>query len=137
MSAAACPYVVPFLRKDASVLDDRAYFLIGALFALHRKHIAGVSLGEAFARLYSAQGESPSLQARFMALLDAHPEDIGEHLRTAVSLLASKDIPLAWDQLLRDILLFHHPDRVVQRRWARHFWASNGPSQPQTNEVAK
>ncbi len=69
-----------------------------------------------------------SIESRFSALLAAHLDDLHNHLRHAISLLRSADIPLNWPQLLADLKAWNHPDRYVQREWARAFWAPQ-PSQ--------
>ncbi len=128
MAAAACPYVVPFLAPEEDLYRDRAFFLAGALFALHPEPGGdGVSLGHAFRALNTDQEgpgsrDNESLRRRFVALLDADAEDLAEHLRTAVSLVRSKQEPLGWDRLLRDVLQWRSPSRFVQRRLARDFW---------------
>lgn len=129
MAAAACPYVMPYLPPTENVGRDRAYFLIGALFALHPDPGGeGVSLGHAFRAINDAQeglgkADNESLRARFVALLDAHPDDLGGHLRHAVSLLRAKQKTLDWERLLTDVLGWDHPSRHVQRRLARDFWS--------------
>lgn len=128
MAAAACPYVVPYLPPTEDLTRDRAYFLVGALFALHAD--AGgedVSLGHAFRAMNDAQEgvgkpDNESLRGRFVALLDADAEDLPDHLRHAVSLARAKQKPLDWYRLLRDVLGWGHPSRYVQRRLAREFW---------------
>lgn len=122
MAVAAFPYVVPFLDEQPGP-RDRAYFLIGALFATHPEP-GGVSLGHAFRRLNGDAGENESVRRRFVALLDAAPDDVSSHLRQAVSLCRAKGVPLDWEQLLRDVLAFPHPDRYAQRRLAREYWQS-------------
>jgi CRISPR system Cascade subunit CasB len=118
MAPSACPYVVPFLPKEP--------FLVAALFAIDGRHAGGVSIGDAYRRIQAASGgdgrDSPSIRTRFVALLDAHPEDVGEHLRHAASLARAKDVALDWEQLLRDLLRLRHPDRWIQRAWAQDFW---------------
>jgi CRISPR system Cascade subunit CasB len=128
MAAAACPYVVPFLPHAENLSRDRAYYLVGALFALH--HDAGgegVSLGHAFRAINDGQEgagkpDNESLRGRFVALLDAEVEDLPDHLRHAVSLARAKQQPLDWHRLLRDVLGWNHPSRHVQRHLARDFW---------------
>lgn len=128
MAAAACTYVVPFLPAAADAYRDRAYFLVGALFALDPRHAPGVSLGGAFRRMQSAGDDNPSLRARFAALLDAHPDDVADHVRHAASLARAKDIALDWEKVLRDLLAWRSADRYVQRRLAREFWGAAAPT---------
>ncbi len=126
MSPAACPFVVPFLPKEPDLYRERAYFLVAALFALAGDHAEGVSLGDAFRRINqtsSSDGnDNPSIRGRFVALLDAHPEDAGEHVRHVASLARAHGVALDWEKLLRDILQLRHPERRVQRAWAHDFW---------------
>lgn len=131
MSAAACPYVVPFLPKEPDIYRERAYFLVGALYALAGTHANGVSVGDAFRRIQvdaSTDGkDNPSTRARFVALLDAHPDDAAEHLRHLASLARARDVALDWEKLLRDLLGLRHPERRVQRAWAHDFWGRTSP----------
>jgi CRISPR type I-E-associated protein CasB/Cse2 len=132
MAAAACPYVVPFLPKEGDRYTERAYFLVAALFAVSGEHATKVTVGDAFREINKKAspngGDNPSIRGRFVALLDAEPEDIGDHLRHMASLARAKNIALDWEQLLRDLLQLRHPDRFVQRRWAHDFWGRNSNS---------
>lgn len=138
MAAAACPYVVRFLPKRTDLFRERAFFAIGALFALHRGHRQGVGLGEAWHRVaFGPEGENGSMRARFVALLDCHPDDVVEHLRYAVSILRSKDVDLDWAKLLRDLLSWDREDRRVQRDWAREYWGrEDNADQPSTDHAS-
>jgi CRISPR system Cascade subunit CasB len=140
MAPQACPHVVPFLPKEPDLYRERAYFLIGALFAMDPRLGHGGSLASAFSHLErDASGGSaagnPSIRGRFAALLDAHPDDVGEHVRHAVSLARAKDIRIDWEALLRDLLAWRQPERPVQRRWARDFWGRTDATLPTGNET--
>lgn len=157
IAMSACPHVVPFLpdeadRKNDGGFTERAYFLIGALFALHPEHAEGVSLGHAFRRINSdtAEGkkgaDNQSTRSRFVALLDAHQDDVADHLRHAVSLARAKEIRIDWVRTLKQLLQWGAPSRWVQRRLAADFWGealqpdgstptlSTPPTTPQLNE---
>ncbi|MBI2372793.1 MAG: type I-E CRISPR-associated protein Cse2/CasB [Deltaproteobacteria bacterium] len=123
MATDAYPYVVPFLDVEPS-RRDRAFFLIGALFATHPDP-GGVSLGLAFRRLSPDDPNNESVRRRFVALLDADPDDVGEHLHQATSLCRARGIAIDWARTLEDLLAFSHPDRFAQRRLAREFWATH------------
>jgi CRISPR system Cascade subunit CasB len=131
VAMSACPYVVPFLPAEPDRFREQAFFLVGALFAIHPDYAEGISLGHAFRRINSdtAEGQkgsdNESTRARFVALLDAHPDDIGDHLRHAVALARAKEIPLDWARTLKDLLNWRAPDRWVQRRLAADFWGSD------------
>jgi CRISPR system Cascade subunit CasB len=130
-------YVQRRLAEDAPAYLEEAYYLIAPLFALHPAPGGVGDMGAHFAALYEPDEEPPpSVERRFMLLLSAHPDDLADYLRQAVRLLKSKDkeVPVNWQQLLRDVLAWKSPDerrRVqVQRRWARKFWRSRGKSGP-------
>lgn len=141
MSPAACPYVVPFLPKEPDLFRERAYFLVAALFSLAGNHAEGVSIGDVFRRINLATSsdgkDNPSIRGRFVALLDAHPEDVAEHLRHVASLARAHDVPLDWEKLLRDLLLLRHPERRVQRAWAHDFWGRDSHSNDNTPSSAE
>ncbi len=99
--------------------NDRWYYLTATLFGTFPQHRSGRSLGAAFRPL---KRKSDSMEARFVALLNAHPDDLDDHLRHAVSLLKSNEEPLDWFRLFEDLLQWDHPDGHVQLRWARDFY---------------
>lgn len=113
--------VLPWLPPGIPRWHEDACYLVASLFASHSQSGGSGSLGEAFARLAAAIS-SESIEKRFVALLNCHEDDLAAHLRHAVSFLRSKDIPVDWRQLLHDVQRWGHPDRFVQRQWARDFW---------------
>lgn len=133
-AAEVYPYVMPFLPADTGDRRQEAYFLVGSLFAWHplswRDGAQGRSrnLGASFARL-AQQVESGSIEGRFVALLNSHRDDLPQHLRHAVGLLRSRDVPVDWAQLLRDLQGWDWQSRSVQRAWASAFWATQRPEQ--------
>lgn len=106
----------------AAELDRRC--LVASLFALHSLPGRRRSMGEAFRKLQTANPDADGPERRFVALLDSHSDDLPDRLRHAISLLKSNEIPVDWQRLLRDLRSWTHPDRWVQRRWAREFWSS-------------
>lgn len=113
-------HVVPYLPEKS--YNDRWYYVIAALFGAFPQHRQGYSLGAAFRLL---RQKSDSMEARFVALLNAHPDDLDDHLRHAVSLLKANEQPLDWFRLFEDLLQWHHPEGYVQLRWARDFYRSS------------
>jgi CRISPR system Cascade subunit CasB len=127
------PHVMRFEPKP---WEEESYFLVASLFALwHQGSLSGAigstrgSIGESFRRVQD-QSDSESIERRFVALLNAHREDLPEHLRHAVSLMRSAKHPVSinWDRLLGDLRNWDDERRNVQRRWARDFWGQ--PGQP-------
>lgn len=121
------PYLMPFGPWE-SEWEMKSYFMVAALFASHPAPGGTGSMGSTMAAVKSATG-SESIEKRFVALLNAHPDDLYRHLRHAVSLAKSKEIPVNWGQLLRDIKDWPSTTGIVQRRWARDFWTGEAPAE--------
>jgi CRISPR system Cascade subunit CasB len=113
-------YVAPYLPDDN--YNDHCYYLTATLFGAFPIHRQGRSIGAAFRPL---RPKSESMEARFVALLNAHPDDLSDHLRHAISLLKANEQPLDWFRLFEDLLQWDHPDGYVQLRWARDFYGSD------------
>ena len=65
------------------------------------------------------------LERRFAALLGAHVDDLPRHLRHAVYLAKSENVPVDYVTLLRDLRHWDSERHWVQQRWAASFWAGN------------
>jgi CRISPR system Cascade subunit CasB len=122
------PYVAPWLSPGMPPWEEDALYTLAALFGTHPHHAAVGNLGASFRRV-SSKTESESIEKRFIALLACHADDLPELLRQAISLAKSKEVPIDYNQLLHDIPLWGHPDRFVQREWARAFWSPSGKEQ--------
>lgn len=145
------PYVVPYLADKPRPREEAAYFLTAMLFALwHQGKQAtpnqttpnettpssvqpsptppdfGASLAELRARQAHERGQAveagDSLERRFVALLSSEWNDLPYQLRQLVNLLRTREVPIDWEQLLRDLQRWDDPNRQVQRHWARSFW---------------
>jgi len=110
-------YVAPYPPEKP--YDERWYYLVATLFGLFPEHREECKFGTAFGQL---KRKSDSMEARFIALLNAHPDDLGDHLRHAVSLLKSNEKPFNWFLLFKDLLLWTHPEGYTQLNWARDFY---------------
>ena len=119
-------YVVPFTGGRSSRWDQNAHFILGSLFALHPQKGGRGNMGEVFRRI-KGKTDSESVEGRFMALLNCHEDLLQNHLRHAVSLARSKEVPVNWDELFKDLRNWKHPDRWVQRKWAESYWG--GPTE--------
>ncbi len=117
------PYVAPWVPHDAPRAVEDAHYLLAALFASHPAGGGSGNLGDHFRRVVSDDpAGAAAVERRFTALLAAHPDDLDFYLRQAISFLRSKGVPIDWHQLHADIRWWGHPERRVQRRWARSFW---------------
>lgn len=115
------PHVIPYAPTERWAQD--ACFIIGSLFALHPQEGGKGNMGTSFLKLKNGpQQSAEAVERRFVALLNCLREDLPYHLRHAVSLLRNREIPIDWEQLLKDIRWWDHEDRFVQRRWANGFW---------------
>lgn len=129
-------YVEPFLGQDARYKES-AYYLVAALFAFHPKSTDEGNMGAHLAKTRTESGED-ALERRFTALLAAHPDDLPEYLRQAVSFLRSKnEEPINWNELLRDLQNWGREDRFVQKKWARSFWGGRQIADPNNNSNDK
>ncbi len=116
-TAGMMPYVVPFVKG----WNERDIYMIGALFALHPASRSTENLGH-HVRALDPTLENDATERRFVQLLRMRRETLEPRLRQQVSILESKDIPVNWHQLMRDLGNWDHPKRFVQRSWARSFW---------------
>lgn len=117
------------------------YALIASLFAQHSTAGGSGSFGEAFrelARICPAPdgGPNPSVEKRFVALLNSNSEELGDRLRHAVSLLKTNNIAIDWRCLLHDALRWDSSRRWVQVNWSRDFWGLRRKSDPESDSVA-
>ena len=126
-------YVVPWLPADTSPWQEAPYFLVASLFALHAQPGGRGNMGRHLVDAQQREHSNEALERRVTALLAAHRDDLPYHLRQAVSLLRSCDIPVAWSRLLRDIQNWDHPDHFVQRNWARSFWSRSASTDSTDN----
>ncbi|MBN1886145.1 MAG: type I-E CRISPR-associated protein Cse2/CasB [Candidatus Krumholzibacteriota bacterium] len=111
-------HVSPYLPENN--FNDRWYYLIATLFGAFPQHKSGISLGMAFRPL---RRKSDSMEARFVALLNVHQDNLADHLRHAVNLLKANEESLDWFRLFEDLLHWDHPEGHVQLRWARDYYS--------------
>ena len=49
---------------------------------------------------------------------------LAHRLRQMVKLADGKSVPVDWESLLKDLLNWEHPERWVQKKWARSYFGS-------------
>lgn len=117
--------LAPYLRSDEGPWVEAA-FLTAALFAGHSHHADVGTLGVSLRLAVRDRHREPGVEARFVAALDAHPEDLARHLAGLVSLCESAGVPIDWHRFYWDTgtLLSDDEDRRIRTRtrWARDFW---------------
>ncbi len=127
----AYPIVMPYVPEHTSERVERIYFLVGSLFALHPKswiRVEGESSARDFGasmRILAERRPGGGVERRFGALLACGESELAEHMRHAVALLKSEEVPIYWLNLLSDLRQWNYERRPVQRRWARSFWAGS------------
>ncbi len=116
------PYIVPFLTEKDSYWTEQCIFTIASLFAMHPQPGGEGSMGSVMSKV-AKKSESDSVERRFVALLDSTRDELPGRLRHAVSLARSKDVPIDWSQLLKDMKGWNEYELWVQRKWARDYWS--------------
>lgn len=131
-------HVLPYLRGATRRQEDACY-VVAALFGLYPsrnwRHGDGddklTNLGASLRLLTSENESDSSIERRFVALLNCRAEELPEHLRQIISLLKTKEAPVDWARLIRDINHWDSETRWVQREWSRAFWRADGTAPAQ------
>lgn len=121
-------WVVPWTSGLSRAQADNL-FLVASLFGMHPESIESGNVGTAFATIRD-QGGGESTEKRFVALLGANYADLPNHLRHAIGLARSKEVPFNYAQLLADLRYWSGELRTVQRDWAKEFW-----TRPQSDDA--
>lgn len=101
--------------------QEELYFMVATLYPLAEgggKGNLGITLRQARVDKY-AKG----LDRRVERLLDAEESQLAFRLRQSIRFLQSSRVRVDWAVLLEDLHYWTHPDRLVQRRWARAYFA--------------
>lgn len=121
----AMRYVEPFLAGDLSEWYRSSYYLVAGLFALH-PHMGEKTLAQVVGRIWSSKKYPPSLESRFLALLESDTDQLAHRLKMLVQYVASQSkgaMGFDYARLLDDVIQWRRPDQRVQRRWAREFYS--------------
>jgi len=102
--------------------NESYIYMIAALFALHPSSTKFGNMGDHLRSLVRELGDDASTERRFVQLLRMRRGTLEPRLRQHISILKSKDIAVNWHQLFGDLRNWGHPNRFVQRNWARAFW---------------
>lgn len=141
-----CPWLVALVQGATS---EAIATLVASLLAQYsnadiragRHRLVG-DFGHTWRKAISGKS-TESISRRFNVLLgcDFDPYtgegDLPYRLRQMVRYAVSKKVGVDWPQLVADLRSWNHPDRFVQKRWARSFFASepsNGDQQSDSNQ---
>jgi CRISPR system Cascade subunit CasB len=115
--------VFPYNARDR---DEDWYFLVATLYPLEKdsphSYLPG-SFGGSLRQVRTGENEN-GLNRRMERLLDADEQQLHFFLRQAVHYIASQRGRINWGRLLQDLLNWSHPERWVQRRWARDYFTN-------------
>lgn len=123
------PYVAPFLADGAWAWRHQCHYIVASLFALHPEAANDGNMGETFQRVATSAG-SESIEGRFIAMLKCHRDDLFDHLRHAVSLAKSKNVPICWELLFQHVQSWDDDRGWVQREWSRSYWGVRTENEP-------
>lgn len=110
------------LPPGLSPSQEEIYFLVATLYPL----AASGNPGNLGASLRKAQKNTnrKGLDRRIEALLDAETTQLPFRLRQTIHYLQSNRVSVDWACLLADLLQWNHPDRFVQKSWARAYYST-------------
>jgi CRISPR system Cascade subunit CasB len=127
-----CAWLVGLIHGASS---ESAAFLVASLLAQYStldikagRHRATGDFGLTWKRAVADNG-SDSIKRRMSTVLDAEYDprtgdgDLSYRLRQMVRYAVAKSVGVDWPQLMCDLSCWNHPDKVVQKRWARSFFA--------------
>lgn len=124
------PYVLPLLG-DLEPYRQEPFLLVAALYALYPTPLERekpLHFGRACAKL-AASGNSGGPERRFKSLLDTETADLAVPLAALIRLMKAKSIDVDYPTLLSALQSWSHPERWVQDRWAREFWAPSATTE--------
>ncbi len=130
--ASAMKFVAPFHPRPG--WDEEAFMIVGGLYAIHpvdwrptkEKPNTG-DFGNSMA-IFASQNYGGGSDRRFARLIDVGVRAGYETLRgllfSMIMLIKRDHVPVDWAQLLHDLRRWDSPDKWVQRRWARSYYAT-------------
>ncbi len=101
--------------------QENIYFLVATLYLSAPGGNSG-NLGHTL-RQVRQKDNAPGLDRRIEILLDADERELPHRLRQVIRYLASRQARVNGSQLMTDLLYWSHPERFVQRQWARAYFA--------------
>jgi len=110
-----------------SPIQEEIFFLVATLYPLAadgKRGNLGVSLRQA-----QKTTNRKGLDRRIEALLDAETTELPFRLRQTVHYLQSNRVSVDWACLLADLLQWNHPERFIQKSWARAYYSTSESNQ--------
>lgn len=130
------------LLQDRTISEwaENHYFLVATLYPFEKRPKKKPdenqeplpSPGNLGASLRTVRTEKngEGLDHRFERLLDADEQQLPFYLRREIQFLTNEGGRVNWERLLHDLLRWQSPNRFVQRRWARDYFATQSEDIP-------
>lgn len=134
---AAFPYVEHRLKNDDGEWKRKVYYLVAGLWAMYGRDRDGStdSIANACRMLYWANDQSPSIERRFITLMDSDEEQLPYRLRQMIALL--KEYKIDFNKLLEDLWSWERTTKFIQIRWAREFYNQVTEKNDETENLTK
>lgn len=111
----ALPFDIPKFQEDV-------YFLVATFFPMAEGGGDG-DLGASLVKAKWRGKNEKGIDRRFQNLLDADKAQLPFRLRQVIHLLKTNQVRVNWNQMLGDLLHWDHPDRYIQKKWARSYYS--------------
>jgi CRISPR type I-E-associated protein CasB/Cse2 len=99
------------------------HYLTASLFAYHPDNTNDGDFGDTFRKIFLKRGSNKSLEQSFVALLKSNPEDFPFHMRRAIAIAKSENIPVNWNVLFFDMKRWPYDSKFPPyEKWAQSFW---------------
>lgn len=134
---------MPLVPQRVRSPEERWWLLVAGLHALWHQGRSvpgrgsgnfGTSMRRLALDLAQSSELAEAVTRRFSIVLTSEEGRLAHHLRQAMGQLSANDVPLDFTRLLDDLRHWDHPDRYVQRNWARQYWAPPAPPSDSNNE---
>lgn len=140
--------VEPWIHPDAYQSERAAFYIVAGLMARDNDIIlpkveadddgeTDRDMGFSVRLLFKLSDESPSIERRFLAVLDSDLEQLPSRLGTLVSYVRSKGVAINYAVLLKDLQHWTDPLRRTQLRWAKSFYAAHEPNDDARNQPSQ
>jgi len=119
------------LARFKGLAPEETLFLAATLLAFDKKASSSIGFGNlgSSLKLLKDKKSGEGLDRRFGILLDCDFDpftgegELSFRLRQTVKLLIQNDVTINWPQLIADLRRWNRPEKWVQKRWARSYYA--------------
>lgn len=121
--------ILPYSLMNSK--KEEVYYLMATLYGHNDEYPFAGDFGETL-RIVRNKFDSESMDRRMTGLLDSkfatskykiiRGGEFAYKLRQLVKLAKSKDVGINWLQLLKDLKNWNHPEKFVQKKWARNYF---------------